>query len=376
LKQPGQGDKMTISLEERDRRYSAIRELMKKDNLDSLLVAGRDGYMNRGNIRYITDYGVVTGEQYCIFRLEDVPVFLTGKGPVMARLHKAEWTLDFRVTSDTAAQAVQELSQLDHGNKVGIVGMQDIAVPLYLKVKEQFGNRLIDATGIFRQLRLVKSAEEINMMRKAASIADKVFEHLKEIVRPGLTGYEIYAEIKKNIFEMGCEYSFELISSEKTNVNLFHPTGDKLVANGILTLEITPSYAGYFAQLPVTMPVGHYPPHVRKMIPVWKQALGAAEEVLRPGKKVSDIYRAIIQTVRDGGYKAPWRPGHAIGLDLIDFWSVTESNDAVLEPGMTLAIHPNVLLEPELEGKGLGMGYTYLITTKGNERLSKVEVVD
>ena len=367
---------MAISLEERDRRYSAIRELMKNDSLDSLLEAGRDGYMNRGNIRYITDYGIVTGEQYCIFRLEDIPIFLTGKGPVMARLHKAEWPLEFRVTSDPIEQVGKELSHLDNGNKVGIVGMQDISVPMYMRVHEQFGDRLVHAIGIFRRLRLVKSVEEIELMRVAASIADKVFDQLKDMIRPGLTGYEIYGEMKKTIFEMGCEYSFELISSEKTNVNLFYPTGDRLAANGTLTLEITPSYEGYFAQLPVTIPVGKYPPHVRRMIPVWKQSLKAAVDILRPGTKVSDIYRAIIQAVQDGGYRAPWRPGHAIGLDLIDFWSVTESNDTVLEPGMTLAIHPNLLLEPEFQGKGVGMGYTYLITDTGSERLSKVEVVD
>ena len=102
---------MAISLKERDRRYSAIRKLMRQDNIDCLLVAGRDGYMNRGNIRYITDYGIITGEQYCIFRLDDIPVFLAGKGPAISRLHEAEWPLDFRVTPDPVAQAVEELSQ-------------------------------------------------------------------------------------------------------------------------------------------------------------------------------------------------------------------------------------------------------------------------
>jgi Xaa-Pro aminopeptidase len=367
---------MTITIKERDRRYSAIRKLMVKDGLDSLLVAGRDGYMNRGNIRYITNYGIVTNEQYCIFPLEGDPVFLTGKGPVMARLSKAEWKLDLRVTSDPIAQAVKELSYLDNGNKVGIVGMQEISVPMYLAVKEKFGGRLIDAIDIFRQLRLIKSAEEIDIMRTSAGIADKVYNRLKEMIRPGLTGHQIYSEIKKTNYEMGCDYSFEIISSQGTNINLFHPTGDKLEKNGLLTIEITPAYQGYFAQLPVTMPVGKFPPHALKMLPVWKQALKSAVEILRPGTKVSDLYQAIIGAVRDGGYRAPWRPGHAIGLDMIDFWSVTDSNSTILKPGMTLAVHPNVLQEPEIEGTGLGMGYTYLITETGCERLSRVEIVD
>ena len=66
---------MAVSLKERERRFSAIRAMMKKDEIDSLLVIGREGYMNRGNIRYITNYGVITMEQYCIFGPEGNPAF-------------------------------------------------------------------------------------------------------------------------------------------------------------------------------------------------------------------------------------------------------------------------------------------------------------
>jgi Xaa-Pro dipeptidase len=367
---------MSISLKERDRRYSAIRELMQKDELDSLLVVGRDGYMTRGNIRYITGYGVVTGEQYCIFPPEGDPVFITGNGPIMGRLQKADWGLDFRVTSNPGEQIIKELSRFDKGNKIGLVGIQDISVPMYLMIKERFGDRITNAIGIFRQLRLVKSAEEIEKMKVSAQIADAALNALRDIIKPGVSGYEIYSIIKKTIFEMGCEYSFELISSEAANVNLYYPTKDRLQNNGLLVLEISPAFEGYFAQLPVTLPVGDYPSHVHKMIPVWKQAFQAALEILRPGTKVSDIYRIINDIINDNGYHAPWRPGHAIGLDLIDFWSVTDSNTTILEPGMTLALHPNVLLEPVVEGKGIGMGYTFLITDTRYERLSKIEIVD
>jgi len=367
---------MAISLEERDRRYGAIRELMLKDKLDSLLVAGRGDYLSRGNIRYITDYGIIIGELYCIFTLEGVPVFIASKGPVPAKLHKAEWALDFRETSNRVEQVIKELSRLDKGNKVGIVGMADISVPMYLAVLAQFNNRLVDATGIFRQLRLIKSAEEIEKMRVSASIADKVFILLRDMIRPGLSDYEIYGEVKRVIHKMGCQYSMELISAEGANINLFHPTGDRLETNGTLVLEITPSYEGYYTQLPVTLPVGEYPPHIRKMIPIFKQALEAAVSILRPGTKVSDIHLAIEKVIHSEGYISPWRHGHGIGLDVIDFWSLSESSTMILKPGMILTLHPNLLLEPESEGNGIAMGYTYLITDTGSERLNKVCMAD
>ncbi len=367
---------MGLSLTERDRRYSAIRERMQEEKLDSLLVAGRDSYMSRGNIRYITDYGIIAGEQYCVFRLEDVPVFIGGKSPAASRLSQSPWPLDIRTTSDAAAQTVKELRSVDRGNRVGLVGLSDISVPMYLTVREQFGQRLVDATHIFQKLRLVKSAEEIEKMRAAAAVADKAYRMVKGLIRPGLSGYEIYAALKKTILEMGCEYSFEIISTQGLSLNLFHPTGEKLIKDGLLALEITPNYDGYYAQLPVTLPVSEFPSHLQKVLPVWKQALQEAVAVLCPGAKVSDIYSAVTGSVAAAGYKSPWRPGHAIGLDMIDFWSIGENNDTVLEPGMTLALHPNVMLDPYIEGRGISGGYTYLITPTGSERLSKVEITD
>jgi Xaa-Pro aminopeptidase len=367
---------VAISVKERDRRYKAIRELMIKGKLDVLLVAGRGDCFSRGNIRYITNQGIIAGEQYCIFGLEGLPIFmLPGKGPVVARLRKADWNLDLREAPKLLEQIIEDLSRLDKGNKIGIVGMGEIAVPIYTGVQKKFGDRLVNAVGIFEQLRLIKSVEEIEKMRIAASIADKVFITLKNIVKPGVIDYEIYGEVRKIIHEMGCEYSFELISAEDANMNLFSPTGDKLKEDGTLAVEISPSYQGYYAQLPVTVPAKDFPPRLRKLIPIWKEAIQAAENVMRPGKKVSDVHGAIEAVVRSHGCISPWRHGHALGLDLIDFWSITDTNPTILKPGMTIVIHPDIF-EPGFEGIGPCAGYTYAITENGAENLSKVNIFD
>jgi Xaa-Pro dipeptidase len=365
---------MGISLEERDRRYRAIRELMAREELDSLLIAGRGDHMSRGNIRYITNYGIITGEQYCVFPSTGAPIFIARKTPFLAKLREAGWIPAFSETSNPQEQVKKELSNFDRGNKVGIVGMTDISVPMYLAVQAEFPDRVIDATYIFKQTRLIKSPEEIEKMQKSASIADKVFTTLRDMIRPGLSDYKIYGEVRRIIHEMGCEYSMELIDTETAKANLFYPTGDMLKTNGTLALEITPSYDGYYTQLAVSLPVGEYPPRIRGMIHVWKEALKAAVDILRPGVKVSDIYQIISNVIRDAGYSSlGQRYGHGIGLDVVDFWSLTESETMELKPGMTLALHPGMLLEHEEDG--MGMGYTYLITDTGSKRLNKVEIV-
>jgi Xaa-Pro aminopeptidase len=137
-------------------------------------------------------------------------------------------------------------------------------------------------------------------------------------------------------------------------------------------MEISPAYQGYYAQLPVTLPVGNYLPHVRQMVGSWNQADRAARKILRPGAKASEIYHVLVNTIRDQGFISPLRPGHSLGLDILDFWSFTEANHTVLKPGMVVAVHPCSMVK--IGGDGVGMGYTYLITENGAERLSHVDL--
>jgi Xaa-Pro dipeptidase len=365
---------MSISLEERDRRYRGLGELMHERELDSLLVAGRGDHVSRGNIRYITDFGIITGQVYCIFPQNAGPVLITLKTPYLSKLREAGWISVFSVTSNPLKQVIEELAHFDRGNKVGIVGMADISVPMYLAVQARFPDRVVDTTDIFKQMRLAKSPEEIEKIRKSASIADRVFIEMKKMIRPGLSDYKIYGEIKRIIHEMGCQYSMELISAEETKTNIFFPTGDILRSQGTLNLEITPSYEGYYSQLVVTLPVKEYPPHIKKMIPIMENVLRTSENILHPGTKVSDVNQVILKMIHENGYlPLGERSGHGIGLDVIDFWAIAESETLELKPGMTFVLHPGILAETD--GGGITIGYTYLITDTGIEKLNKVDIM-
>ncbi len=365
---------MAISRREYERRYTAIRHLMKKDGLDCLVVIGRGDDFHRGNVRYITGTG---GGGCCIFPREGRPVFLIGPNqstsPKIGKIIEAIDLLDLRETDDNSRQAGREVSRFRQGNKVGLVGMDCIPVPMYRNLKDLLGNTLLEADTIFEQVRAVKSDEEIEKIRIAADVADNVFDRLMAKLRPGLSDYEIYALVKSAIYEHGCDYSFDLIDAGGERMNMtFWPTGEKLRAGSTLFMEITPSFEGYYAQLPVTLPVGSYPPQIHKMISTWKKANDAVLPLLRPKTRVSELYRCLIDAVQEDGFISPLRPGHAIGLDALDFWSITESSPVVLEAGMTVAVHPSIMTE--LHGEACGLGYTYLITAGGPERFSRVDL--
>jgi Xaa-Pro aminopeptidase len=370
------GSCMGISRTEYERRYAAIRELMKRDGIDCILVVGQGDDFNRGNIRYVTGSG---RGGCCIFPAEGKPVFLQGPGqsasPKIKQTVEAYRLLDLRETDNPAEQVKIELARSCGGNRVGIVGQNCISVPMYRAVTENYGEKLADATGIFEEMREVKSDEEISKMRQAAAVADSVYSTLREIIRPGLSDWEIYGQVKKTVYEMGCEYSFDLIDASGSRLNMtFAPTGERLKADNTLFMEITPAYEGYYAQLPVTLPVGRYPPTLRKMAGIWEQADKKARQILKPGTKVSEVYAALVNTVKESGYISPLRPGHSIGLDALDFWSITETSTKTLRAGMTLAVHPSIMTAPG--GDACGLGYTYLITESGSERFSRVDLTE
>ena len=365
---------MAISRQEYERRYIAIRELMRKDELDCLVIVGLGDDFNRGNIRYITGSG---RGGCCIFPLEGQPVLLTGlnqsTSPKIRKTVEAIDLLELRETADSVLQVGREISRFHRGGKIGIVGMGCISVPMYLPLKELFGEKLVESTLIFEKVRAIKSEEEIEKMRIAATVADNVFDQLMVTIRPGISDYETYGLVKNIVYQHGCDYSFDLIDAEGSRMNMtYWPTGEKLKEDSTLFMEITPAFEGYYAQLPVTLPVGGYPPRIRKMVRTWEKANELALTLLWPGTKVSDLYRCLMEAVAEDGFISPLRPGHAIGLDALDFWSITESSPIVLQTGMTIAVHPSIMTE--IGGDACGMGYTYLITPDGPERFSRVDL--
>lgn len=365
---------MSISQEEYQRRYVAIREQMDRDELDCLLVIGRSDDFNRGNLRYVTGSG---NGGTCIFPLEGSPVFFIRpfqkKSPKLRKTIGAFDLLDLRETSNPEEHAIKELSRFYKGNRIGIVGMACISVSMYLAVTDKFKDRIIESTQLFDKLTVIKSAEEIENIRVASAIADKVYALLRDIVLPGVSEYEIYGAAKKLIYEMGCEYSFELIDGQGAMMNMsFFPTTDELEENGTLFFEITPAYDGYYAQLPVTLPVVEYPPHIYRMVETWAESDKAAFETLRPGIKASELYFTLINTVQEKGFISPLEAGHDLGLNAHGPISVTADDNTILVPGMIMAIHASVM--KEVCGDGVGMGYTYLITETGAERFSKVDL--
>ncbi len=307
-----------LSLEERDRRWQFIRELMVTEGLDCLLIVGNDRHFNQGMayLRYITHIGSYMGA-FAVFPLVGEPVVWEGipHSHIPAnRYHFTQnWIDDIRVNTGPAP-IVNYLKEhkYDRG-RIGIVGggskitSEDI---ISASVYDYFNKELPDAnmvsaTGLMKYVCLIKSPEEIKMLENAGVIARKTIDVAIQSAEPGKKECEIYADMVRSLISNGGEAQiFILLSSGPVNGQgenklLLHgamqpvvPTTRTLEVGDIIMFEFHANYAGYLAAAEFSIFLGKAPDELKRIHEVSVQCAESLREAMRPGTTLKEVLEA------------------------------------------------------------------------------------
>jgi Xaa-Pro aminopeptidase len=365
-----------LSIAERDRRWDRTRKRMLMAGIDCLLLLGNDIYWGMGmaNLRYLLQVDSQIGAD-AIFPLADAPVVWNSVAhmnrPTNMYLSLQEWISDIRVRGSLRL-IVDELTErgLERG-RIGLVGfsstIQTTSTLLHEDVVEL--KRLlphadiIDASSILQEMRMVKSDEEIAMLRKAGKIARKVVDTLREKARPGITEAELYADmIHTQIANGGEPNIFNLLASgpvDHPTEELWHllhgceqpltPTMRPLQANDIVVTEWHTKYGGYRCHTEYTCFLGKKPPP--ELANIWAvsvECLHVSKDALTAGRTIREAVEMIRKPADDAGLDWVELGFHAMGTASPEFPSVVyregygsnnlnghRIGDMVLEEGMT-----------------------------------------
>lgn len=360
---------MPLSIAERDRRYRAVRGMMKGKELSALLVAS--SAMWAGHVRYFSNYAPSEGYIYLVFPGEGDPtqlVFTEG----MAKIASKGWVRDSRRAAPSYPDAiVNRIRELGHADKrIGLVGSENISFELFDQVRNQLPlATFVNATREIRNLRMIKSAEEQALVRQAGKIADDLFACIKEVAKPGLRECDVYAEMSAFMWKQGVEGAFNPIGSGQFPLTLSLSPSDRVLApEDSILIEITPRFQGYYCQLTAVHPLRAPNPKMKKFLEVAFAAQEAGLGVLKAGDRARDVAQAMKDVVEKSGYAFPYRGGHSFGHDLDEPPAITVQDDTMLAPGMTVVVHPSVM---DASGDGIFVGDSYIITDTGWERLNK-----
>jgi len=232
-----------------------------------------------------------------------------------------------------------------------------------------------DATALVNWQRAVKSAVEIEYMRRAARIVEQMHEIIFERAEPGLPKHKLVAEIYHAAISgadghWGDYPAIVPIVPSGLDATAAHLTwDDRPLATGETTFfEIAGVHRRYHCPQSRTLFLGDLPQKYRDAEIAVLSAVEAALEVAKPGNRCEDVAIAFNETLNRFGFVKESRCGYPIGLSYPPDWgertmSFRRGDETMLEPGMTFHLMPALWLD---DG-GLEISESILITDHGVE---------
>ncbi|MHB1653509.1 MAG: type I methionyl aminopeptidase [Desulfitobacteriaceae bacterium] len=201
----------------------------------------------------------------------------------------------------------------------------------------------------------LKTASQIESMRKAGRIVAETLALMREAVRPGVTTLELNRLAEENILNRGAIPAFKgyngfpatLCTSVNEQVVHGIPGLRKLESGDIISIDCGAVIDGYFGDAAVTLPVGDISPEVQLLLDVTEKALLQGIRLAVVGRRLHDISHAIQAHVEEHGYSVVRDyVGHGIGRAMHEEPQIPNfgkpGRGPRLEVGMVLAIEPMV----------------------------------
>jgi Xaa-Pro aminopeptidase len=276
-------------------------------------------------------------------------------------------------------------------------------------VRSQRGNgalppgEFVDLDHFVNEMRLIKTAEELKIMRKAAKISADAHCRAMQVSRPGMFEYQLQAEIEHEFMARGAvgpAYS-SIVGGGKNGCILHYVENKDVLSDGDLVLiDAGCEFQNYAADITRTFPVnGKFSKEQGAIYDIVLQAQANAIEVIGPGIEYNKTNEATIRTITQGlvdlgilqgdvdeliaseAHREFYMhgAGHWLGMDVHDVGDYKiEGQWRVYEPGMVVTIEPGIYISPgnpnvdeKWHGIAVRIEDDIVVTKTGNENLTE-----
>lgn len=335
---------------------------MKERDLELLLVSGIRFVAATGYLRYLTNWAEPFAGEALVFPREGEPTFLARTGE-RAMLVRDLLGLQSSVGS-TGLHAAAALKKTGC-KRIGICGLKTMVAEFYVQLTQALPEvEFVEVGDLLDDIRMIKSAEEMGLVRRSAGLSDTAFQIFSMLVGSGRREADVFVEVDHVVKMLGAENTYFMMSADPHPVTKFidlafdtYEKGDLILFNA----EVQ-GPGGYYTQLQRTVSIGTPTKEVRTAYAACLAALDKAASLLRPGSRAQDIHRAIGEVISGAGFEVGLHPGHSQGLDIFERPLITPNETTTLRAGMVMVLHPHVLLP---SGGGVWIGETFEVTEDG-----------
>jgi Xaa-Pro aminopeptidase len=352
----------SISTEELERRWKAVREVMKEKNIDFLLIQNNNDYLG-GYIKWFTDMPAVHAyPAAAIFpREDDMTTFWhgsrhpeeTGPAPWLMRGVKKRLCTPIMLslnytTSFDAELVVEELKDYPN-SRICLVNEGGMVAGFTQYIREHMaGAAFVDITDEIDEIKAIKSPEEIECIKDSAHLHDEAMKACFAAIQPGARLYEVAAMGRLKCRMMGSEQQFILIGAAPAGqpfpyvsihaMNYQLQQGDQV---GILVEAV--DAAGYYTHLHRIACIGSIPDELAAVFEDAKEAQKVTLDLMVPGADPLEILEANNEFMRSHGYPEEHRLyAHGQGYDLVERPSFQHGETMKIMAGMNIAPHPTI----------------------------------
>jgi len=324
-----------LSLQERDRRWTLVRETMREKGLDCLLLFGWPSAYDfyTANARYLCPIGGNSTTNLLLFPLAGEPTSFVGMPTFVPYWRIAQdWVADVRSRSgtwaDTVAGQIRKLAL--ETARIGMDGLGGPLIPdgwvpnnLYARLRELLPQaNLVNIDDMLEKIRTIKSAEEMRILDRAAHLGDLMLQACRENARPGLKECEVYASMKQTMLANGGEDPTLLLwaSDPHPFPHPFSlPTERRLEKGDLILCEMHPKYAGYCTHVERTFSLGEPDPKYREIYAGCLATYQSGLELFGPGKSICAALAAVRKTIEERGLGICEAGIHGHGLGSLEY---------------------------------------------------------
>jgi Xaa-Pro aminopeptidase len=344
----------TIPAERYTDRLRRTAEVTRKQGFDALLVAvGPD-------LEYLTGYRAMPLERLTLL------VVIPRKGAVLVVPRLERGAAEAGVRSDVHIRAWEEARDpywpvedvLSQGTRqVGwrLAVSDTLWASHLLRMQADFPPSTFEpASPVLRELRMVKDADEVALLRLAAQAADRVVEHIAAGRLVGRTEADVAHEVRDRLLAEGHDAAlFAIVASGPNSASPHHEASERVIGAGEpIVLDIGGTLGGYGSDITRTLwvtggdPANGPDERFRHLFSVLYGAQAAGTRAVRPGVTCEAIDAAARRPIDAEGYGEAFfhRTGHGIGLEGHEDPYLIAGNELPLREGMAFSVEPGIYL--------------------------------
>ena len=370
-----------ISIDERRARIERARALMIQERIDALVLGGGTSLSYFTGARWGNSERLmalvlpVRGEAFCV-----VPAFEEERvREQLARGPLATGTLRLW-QEDESPFAALAAGLKDLGTATGRVGVEETLKFVFSDgiASAAPALRVVSATPVIANCRMIKSAHEIALMRLASQATLTCYEAVYKALRPGMTDGEVEGLVSAAYARLGFRGEASVQVGEYTALPHGSATPQTIREGTIIMMDDGCNVEGYLSDLTRTFVLGTPTDKMRTVFDIVSRAQAAALKAARPGLPLAGVDAAARQVITDAGYGPGFtyfthRLGHGIGMDMHEWPYLVPQNmfgwerDLKGRPGMTFSNEPGIYIRG---GFGIRLEDDMVITESGAELLT------